>query len=70
MQVEVTHAADEHISYAQVKEPPEYVHGGGRKPFAGRLGERSLEGAAHQATDEMRDGVDEKSATEKIRKIV
>jgi len=54
----------------EIEEPPEDIDGRGRQPFPRRGGERALERKARDSVHEMRDGVGEEGAREKVSDVV
>ena len=64
--VELSDVADKKIRDHPIERTPQHIHHGRRSSLAGWGSEWRRERAAGHAVDEMRDGIDEESAAEKV----
>ena len=65
-QVELTDPADEEVADDQIEKAPEDIDARRGQALSRRLGEGTLEGAAHYAGDKVRDEINEKRTAEEI----
>src|ERR1700722_8916265 len=69
MQVELADAADQQVANGQVEEAPQHVDRRRRQTFTGRARKRALKRPSHHPADEVRNGVGEEGAAEKVGKV-
>jgi hypothetical protein len=55
--IEASYMQYEQVADNEVEQAPKHIYGRGREPFSWWLCERALEGTAHGAANEMRDGI-------------
>jgi hypothetical protein len=64
--IEVADAQQKHIGQHAVRNAPQNIHGRGRETLPRRLCERCLKGSSRSAADEVRHGISQKQASEKV----